>query len=123
MKRVALFVDVQNIYYTVRERYNSHFNYNLFFEEVTTNKSIAAATAYAIERGDEKQQKFQNILRRIGFTVKLKPFIERADGSAKGDWDVGISLDMVGQAPLVEEIVLASGDGDFTSVVVKIVED
>ena len=64
-----------------------------------------------------------SIIRQIGFTVKLEPFIERADGSAKGDWDVGISLDMVGQAPLVDEIVLASGDGDFTSVVVKIVED
>ena len=123
MKRVAVYVDVQNIYYTVMEKYNSHFNYSLFFEEVTANKRIVAATAYAIERGDEKQHKFQDILRRIGFTVKLLPFIKRADGSAKGDWDVGISLDIVGQAPLVDEIVLASGDGDFTSAVVKIVAD
>ena len=123
MKRIAVFVDVQNIYYTVMERYNAHFNYTLFFEEVTSNKNIVAAIAYAIERRDEKQKKFQNILRRIGFTVKLKPFIQRADGSVKGDWDVGISLDMVELAPLVDEIVLASGDGDFTSVVLKLIEE
>ncbi len=38
---------------------------------------------------------FQNTLRTIGFEVKLKPFIQRTDGSAKGDWDVGITLDAI----------------------------
>lgn len=122
MNRIAVFVDIQNIYYTVLERYNSHFNYALFLEEVSTNKTLVSATAYAIEREDEKQRKFQNILRRVGFEVKLKPFIQRADGTAKGDWDVGISLDMVEIAPGVDEIVLASGDGDFTMVITKLME-
>ena len=42
------------------------------------------AIAYAIDRADEKQKQFQNILKGIGFEVKLKPFIQRSDGSAKG---------------------------------------
>jgi len=123
MNRIAVFADIQNIYYTVLERYNAHFNYTRFLEEVSANKTLVSATAYAIERDDEKQQKFQNILRRIGFDVKLKPFIQRADGTAKGDWDVGISLDMVELAPQVDEIVLASGDGDFTTVITKLKEE
>jgi uncharacterized LabA/DUF88 family protein len=45
--------------------------------------------------------------------VKLKPYIQRADGSAKGDWDVGITIDVLDAAARVDEIVLASGDGDF----------
>ncbi len=30
MKKGAIFVDVQNIYYTVKQNYNRHFNYNAF---------------------------------------------------------------------------------------------
>lgn len=45
--------------------------------------------------------------------MKLKPFIQRSDGSAKGDWDVGITLDVIEAAASTDIIVLASGDGDF----------
>lgn len=45
--------------------------------------------------------------------MKLKPFIQRSDGTAKGDWDVGITIDVLQQAESVDEIVLLSGDGDF----------
>ena len=62
---------------------------------------------------DARQQQFQQILRKLGFTVKLKPYIQRSDGSAKGDWDVGITIDVLDAAARVDEVVLASGDGDF----------
>ncbi len=120
MKKTAVFIDVQNIYYTVMEKFNSHFNYQFFYNEVSTNNKIIKAFAYATDRGDKKQQNFQNILRRIGLEVKLIPYIQRSDGSAKGDWDVGIALDIVETAQEVDIIVLASGDGDFTSVINKI---
>ena len=51
----------------------------------------------------------------IGFEVKLKPFIQKADGSAKGDWDVGIALDAIEYAKDAAVVVLASGDGDLDS--------
>jgi uncharacterized LabA/DUF88 family protein len=81
---------------------------------------IISATAYAIDRGDDKQLKFQNALRKMGFTVKLKPYIQRSDGSAKGDWDVGIALDVLETARDVDTIVLLSGDGDFDLLLEKI---
>ncbi len=37
--------------------------------------------------------------------------------SAKGDWDVGITIDMIELAKDVDVAVLASGDGDFDLVV------
>ena len=113
MEKVAIFVDVQNIYYTTRQAFGRQFDYSSFWLQATKGREVVAAFAYAIERDDEKQKSFQQILRNIGFEVKLKPYIQRNDGSAKGDWDVGITLDMVDLAEHADTIVLASGDGDF----------
>lgn len=120
MEQVVILVDVQNIYYTTRQAYQASFDYNQFWQQVTANRQVVKAIAYATERGDEKQRQFQNILRAIGFEVKLKPFIKRADGSAKADWDVGITLDALEYAPLADTLVLASGDGDFDLLLEKL---
>ena len=93
MQKIAVFVDVQ---------------------ELMAQGEVALATAYAIQRSDDQQHKFQKALKHIGFDVKLKPFIQRSDGSAKGDWDVGIAIDVIAAAEgNVDTIVLLSGDGDF----------
>lgn len=123
MKKVTLFVDVQNIYYTTRQAHRCHFDYNAFWAKATSNREVVKAFAYAIERDDEKQKQFQNILRGIGFDVKLKPYIQRSDGSAKGDWDVGITLDVMEYAAKADMVVLATGDGDFDLLVSKVIND
>ena len=120
MRKVSLFVDVQNIYYTTKSAYQSHFDYNKFWSQATKGRQIVIARAYAIDRGDKKQIEFQNILRAIGFEVKLKPFISRQDGSSKGDWDVGIAIDILEYAEKSDIVVLASGDGDFDLLLKKI---
>ena len=112
-EKVSIFVDVQNIYYTCRQAYQANFDYNKFWSEVTNNREVLSAFAYATDRGDEKQIQFQNILRAIGFTVKLKPMLQRLDGTAKADWDVGIALDVYEAAQSCDTVILASGDGDF----------
>ena len=123
MEKVNIFVDVQNIYYTTKQIYNSHFDYNAFWKKVTSNREVVKAIAYGIDRGDEKQKQFQNILRGIGFEIKLKPYIQRSDGSAKGDWDVGITIDIMEHAKDADVVVLASGDGDFDLLMSKIRND
>ncbi len=120
MKKVAIFVDVQNIYYTTKQSYQRHFNYSAFWAQATTNRIVVGAFAYAIDKGDKKQQGFQNILRHIGFEVKLKPYIQRSDGSAKGDWDVGITLDVIEYSSKSDIIILLSGDGDFDLLLNKV---
>ncbi|MCW4153348.1 NYN domain-containing protein [Halomonas sp. 18H] len=113
MQRALILLDVQNLYYTSRHAYQRNVDYNAFWAQATQGRHVSRAIAYAIDRGDSKQRQFQNILRAIGFEVRLKPFIQRADGSAKGDWDVGITLDAIKHAGEVEVVILASGDGDF----------
>ena len=114
-KKIAIFVDVQNIYYTTRDAYQRQFNYRLLWQELMAQGDIILANAYAIQRSDDQQHKFQKALKHIGFNVKLKPFIQRSDGSAKGDWDVGITIDVMAAAANknIDTVVLLSGDGDF----------
>jgi len=123
VKKIAIFVDVQNIYYTTRQAYGRQFNYRKFWQQITAEGEIIAASAYATHRNDDKQIKFQDALKHIGFTVKLKPYIQRSDGSAKGDWDVGITIDVLEAAKDVDTIVLLSGDGDFDLLLDKIRKD
>jgi len=123
MEKLVVLVDVQNIYYTTKQSYNCNFDYNNFWAKATSNRQVTKAIAYAINRDDKKQRQFQNILRAIGFEVKLKPFIQRVDGTAKGDWDVGIALDAMDYAKDADVVVLASGDGDFDILVDKIHND
>lgn len=110
---IAVFVDVQNIYYTTKQAFKKSFDYRKFWRHLEAQGHINCAKAYAIDRGDAKQLQFQNTLRKIGFDVQLKPFIQRSDGSAKGDWDVGITIDVMRIAPTVDKVILLSGDGDF----------
>jgi uncharacterized LabA/DUF88 family protein len=123
VKKIAIFVDVQNIYYTTRDAYARQFNYRELWQRISAEGEIFSAIAYAIDRGDQQQLKFQDALKHIGFTVKLKPFIQRSDGSAKGDWDVGITIDVMEIAKQVDTVVLLSGDGDFDLLLNKIEND
>ncbi|WKY60609.1 NYN domain-containing protein [Vibrio sp. SNU_ST1] len=122
MENIAILVDVQNVYYTTRDKYRSNFDYNQFWYVATEGRNVVEANAYAISSQDPKQRQFHHILRGVGFNVKLKPFIQRRDGSAKGDWDVGIALDAIELAETVDTIVLVSGDGDFEILVQRIKE-
>jgi len=120
MENVSLFVDIQNVYYTTKSAYNRNFDYNNFWAKATKGRKVYKAFAYAVNRNDQKQMEFQNILRAIGFEVKLKSYIQRSDGSSKGDWDVGITIDVMEYANESDRIVLVTGDGDFAILVRKI---
>jgi len=122
-KKIAIFVDVQNIYYTTRDAYKRQFNYRKFWERVSKQGEIVTAIAYATDRNIDSQIKFQDALRHIGFEVKLKPYITRKDGSAKADWDVGITIDVLEMAKHVDRVIMLSGDGDFDILLEKIKTD
>lgn len=118
--KIAIFVDVQNIYYTTRQAYGRQFDYQKLWQRISQQGDIVSAIAYAIDSDNAGQRKFQNALRQIGFNIKLKPYIQRKDGSAKGDWDVGITIDVMDISPEVDTIILLSGDGDFDLLLDKV---
>lgn len=123
MNKIAIFVDVQNIYYTTRDAYGRQFNYRKLWQQISAQGDIISATAYATQRDDDQQIRFHDALKHIGFSLKLKPYIQRSDGSAKGDWDVGITIDVMETAKDVDTVILLSGDGDFDLLLKKIRND
>lgn len=120
--KIGIFVDVQNIYYTTREAFGRSFDYRAFWQQISQLGDIKIANAYAIGRNADDQKKFQSALRHIGFNVILKPMLRRNDGTAKGDWDVGITIDILESAVKLDLVVLLSGDGDFSILMKHIME-
>ncbi len=111
--KIAIFLDVQNLYYGALNEYKARLNYNKFIEWITRGRIITRVIAYVVEAEDSNQEGFKNALKDLGVEVMSKPLIRRSDGSSKGNWDLAIAMDAVSIAPKVDTIVLATGDGDF----------
>jgi len=112
-QRVAVFVDVQNMYHSAKKFFGQNLSYGKLLRAAVGPRKLVRAIAYVIERPDVDQQSFFDLLRYSGFEVRRRELIERFDGSSKADWDLGIAREMVAMADRVDAIVLASGNGVF----------
>lgn len=112
-QRVGLFVDVQNFYYTARNVYNSRVNFNNILADAVGERPMVRAIAYGIKADMPEENTFFDALKKAGFEVKLKELQTFYGGAKKGDWDVGIVMDIIKLAPKLDVVVLASGDGDY----------
>src|SRR3989344_4389191 len=105
-QRVAVFVDVQNLYYSARNIYNARVNFSALLKEAVGQRKLVRAQM-------PEEQSFFDALTKAGFEVKAKDLQVFVGGIKKGDWDVGITMDAIRQMAKVDVIVLASGDGDY----------
>lgn len=48
MNKIAIFVDVQNIYYTTRDTFDRQFNYQKLWQRISNEKRGQAALGYPI---------------------------------------------------------------------------
>jgi len=116
-QRVAVFVDVQNMFYSAKNKYNAKLDFEKLLDTVLLNRQLIRAIAYIVQTREIDQTGFINFLKNIGYEVKSKTLKLRPDGSAKGDWDMGLAIDAISIAPKIDVIALVSGDGDFTDLV------
>ena len=112
-QRVGLFVDIQNLYYTARNVYNARVNFNSVLKDAVMDRPLVRAIAYGIKADMPEEQTFFDALNKAGFEVKLKELQTFYGGTKKGDWDVGIVMDIIKLIPKLDVVVLASGDGDY----------
>ncbi|MEJ0021148.1 MAG: NYN domain-containing protein [Candidatus Doudnabacteria bacterium] len=112
-QRVGVFVDVQNLYYTARNVYNARVNFTNILRDAVGERPLVKAIAYGIKADMPEEQKFFDALEKAGFEVRLKDLQSFYGGAKKGDWDVGIVMDIIKMNPKLDVVVLASGDGDF----------
>ena len=112
-QRVGIFVDVQNLYYSARALYDKRVNFGEILRMGTAERQLVRAVAYTIRAESPEEQSFFDALEKLGFEVRMKDLQTFVNGQKKGDWDVGIAVDVLKMSPKLDAVVLCSGDGDF----------
>jgi uncharacterized LabA/DUF88 family protein len=112
-QRVGVFVDVQNMYYSAKYLYKSKVNFTEVLKTAVSGRRLVRAFAYVIKADVKDENNFFDALELIGFEVRSKDLQTFFGGNKKGDWDVGIAMDIIRMAPKLDAVVLVSGDGDF----------
>ncbi len=118
--RCGIFVDVQNMFYAAKKQYKGKLNYQFLLEVARRKRPLSIAVAYIIQTQDVDQSSFIALLEHCGYEVKSKDLKTRIDGSAKGDWDMEMAMDIMSMVDKLDVVVLVSGDGDFVPLVKKL---
>ena len=116
-QRVAVFVDVQNMYHSAKKTFGTNLSYAKMLRACVRNRCLVRAQAYVIEREGQEQSAFTDHLNYCGFEVKRRPVVERSDGSRKAEWEPTIAVDMIAMAKKVEAIIIVSGNGLFADII------
>jgi len=114
--RLGIFVDVQNIFYGAR-KFNAKLDFDLLLEKTASKRRVIRAFAYVVQTSDVDQSGFMTMLQHKSFEVKSKNLRLRSDGSAKANWDIEMTIDMLSLSDKFDVIILVSGDGDFVPLV------
>ncbi|MDQ3509664.1 MAG: NYN domain-containing protein [Actinomycetota bacterium] len=129
--RVAVFVDGANLYHSIKNYYSGMLDYDRLLSEAVGGRSLLRATFYIVEKVEMEEtsggsaRSFVYNLNKFGYKVRSKPLAVHETLSPngektvshKGDWDVGIVVDMFRLADHADTYVLVSGDGDYVEAV------
>lgn len=112
-RRVGVFIDVQNMYYSARNLFDRKVNFENIVKHAVGDAQLVRAIAYTISTKGGEETPFFEALKNAGIEVKSKELLEYHSGNKKGDWDVGITVDIIRMLDMLDVVVLVSGDGDF----------
>ncbi|MCA1716616.1 MAG: NYN domain-containing protein [Actinobacteria bacterium] len=116
MEKVAVFVDGANLYHSIKSYYKGVLDYGVLLDAAVGNRKLLRATFYIVEKqeadensgGSSGARSFVYNLNKFGYKVRSKPLVVHESLSPegektvshKGDWDMGIVVDMMSQALL-----------------------
>lgn len=116
-QRVAVLIDVQNLYHSARNLYNSKVNFREILKLAVNKRNLIRVFAYVVRTKTGEEKAFFEALIKLGIETRVRDLQEFYGGLKKADWDVGIVIDAIRIAPSVDTLVLVSGDGDFIALV------
>lgn len=114
-ERVGIFVDIQNVYYGAKDNFGGKIDFKRLLENILQNRKLSVCNAYLINNDDNSN--FVALLKQLGYNIISKDLKIRCDGSAKGNLDIEMAMDILSQTDDVDTVALVSGDGDFVSLV------
>ncbi len=115
-QRVGVFIDVQNMYYSAKNLFNSKVDFGAILETAVAGRQLIRAIAYVVEATGEETPFFDALFQR-GLETKKRPLQIFDSGAKKADWDVGIAVDAIRIGEILDVVILVTGDGDFVELV------
>src|SRR3989339_1502098 len=116
-QRVAVFIDVQNMYHSARNIFNARVNFAEVVKDAVAGRKLLRSFAYVVRTKTGEEKPFFEALTKIGIEMRIKDLQEFYGGAKKGDWDVGLAVDAITLAPKLDAVIIVSGDGDFVTLV------
>ena len=116
-QRVAVFIDAQNLYHSARSLFGGRVNFKNLLATAVGGRQLIRAFGYVISTKTGEEKPFFEALTKLGIETREKELQEFFGGAKKADWDVGMAIDAVRTAEIVDTIVIGSGDGDFIPLV------
>jgi len=116
-QRVAIFIDAQNLYHSARSLFGGRVNFKALLSTAVGGRQLVRAFGYVISTKTGEEKPFFEALIKLGIETREKELQEFFGGAKKADWDVGLAVDAIRTAEIVDTVVIASGDGDFIPLV------
>ncbi len=104
------------MYYSARNIYGQKVNFLNIVKAAAGDQQLIRAIAYCVSTKGGDELAFFEALHSVGIEVMTKELLEYDSGHKKGDWDVGIAIDVVRMCDMFDVVVLVSGDGDYVPV-------
>ena len=122
-ERIGLFIDGANLYAASRAL-GIDIDYKRLYDEFAAQGRLLRAFYYTALTDDQDYSPIRPLIDWLdynGFTMVTKPTKEFTDSAGrrkiKGNMDIELAVDVMEMAPVLDHIVLFSGDGDFRRVV------
>lgn len=112
-QRVAVFIDVQNMYHSAKNLFSARVNFREIVKAAVAGRHLIRSFAYVVRTKTGEEKPFFEALVKEGIETRIKDLQVFYGGVKKADWDVGLAIDAVRTADIVDTIVIASGDSDF----------
>ena len=112
-QRLAMLVDVQNLFYSAKLLHKSKVDYGKLRQMVVGDRQVVRSIAYVVQRPDYDNKSFCSALVKTGYEVRLKLMKVRSDNSARGNACVELTIDAMNLICQSDIIALVTGDGDF----------
>jgi len=117
-QRVNIFIDTQNIYHSAKNLYEKKVDFGKLIHLLVGERKLIKVFAYAIKSDfAPKEIDFFEALINQGIQLRIKEMQVYPDGTKKANWDIGITVDAIKFSPLVDVVILVTGDGDFLPLV------
>ncbi len=122
-ERIGLFIDGSNLYAAARSL-SFDIDYKRLLKAFTSKGRLIRVFYYTALIEDQEYSPIRPLVDWLdynGYTLVTKPAKEFTDSMGrrkiKGNMDIELAIDVIEMAPVLDHIVLFSGDGDFRRLV------